>query len=543
METTETLELAEAVVCRGEYSKVWECVAQQPELREPGSALWRLTRQRLEGKASEYEAAMAAAKAPGKRLAEDAYSQISYAYRELLSFPGGGNGRASAARAGQEQAARAFLRTLIDVVKSKPHLMDYTAANEDFGALRGVLQAFYSHTFLVNNAAVKSTATRPRSSAGEGSRWKKRRLRELFLDINVDAVRAGHEAMFRRNAGVGVGAGTGAGTGTQAMRAMQSRLKTQRPLRPGRHPGAPQRSRLRGEQARVVGKLESTPFPALTDAARFFQECAIRYAIGEQVRNSLKASTIPLDYLQELVADIAAKNELERLPAQPADEAIAVASVGSLTDEIIRAAAPANRNRLSMTLARSDDRRFRLAVVPWRTFLRDYIVRFCVIHGIRVPEHQAAMLRWTEQQVLTAALRRRQPGRASNSRAPQPRTEQAATSIYGLNRLLYAVAIYRTDRATEPREAADFETLMLDDALLTRWEKQAAYFERSGMPADKAIADFMAKVPDSFVPPLSIGDLAEQYLRFIRDSDAARDTSPRIDMEAARIALMRRGLR
>lgn len=148
-----------------------------------------------------------------------------------------------------------------------------------------------------------------------------------------------------------------------------------------------------------------------------------------------------------------------------------------------------------MTLARSDDRRFRLAVVPWRTFLRDYIVRFCVIHGIRVPEHQAAMLRWTEQQVLTAALRRRQPGRTSNSGVPQSRKKEAATSIYGLNRLLYAVAIYRTDRATEPREAADFETLMLDDALLTRWEKQAAYFERSGMPADKAIAEFIRPAP------------------------------------------------
>lgn len=108
--------------------------------------------------------------------------------------------------------------------------------------------------------------------------------------------------------------------------------------------------------------------------------------------------------------------------------------------------------------------------------------------------------------------------------------------------MLYAVAIYRTDRTTEPREAADFETLMLDDALLTRGEKQAAYFDRSEVPADKAIADFIAKVPNSFVPPLSVGDLAEQYLRFIRDSDAARDTSPRIDMEAARIALVLCGL-
>lgn len=327
------------------------------------------------------------------------------------------------------------------------------------------------------------------------------------------------------------------------MRATQP-LRTSRDADgPGRRPGAPQRSRLREEQARVVGKLESTPFPALTGVAKFFQECAVRYAIGEQVRNSMRASTIPLDYLQELVADIAAKNELERLPAQPNKGTGAMASVGSLTDEVLRAAAPANRNRLSMTLAHSSDGQFRLAVVPWRTFLRDYIVRFCVIHGIRVPEHQTAMLHWTEQEVLAGAFRRRQPGRASGGGVPESRTEQAATSIYGLNRLLYAVAIYRRDRAIGPREAADFETLMLDDALLTRWEKQAAYFERSGMPADKAIADFMAKVPDSFVPPLSIGDLAAQYLRFIRDSGAARGGSPRIDMDAARVALVLRGLR
>ena len=53
MESIETFDLAEAIVCRGEYTKIWECVARQPELREPGSALWRLTKRRFEDKAAE----------------------------------------------------------------------------------------------------------------------------------------------------------------------------------------------------------------------------------------------------------------------------------------------------------------------------------------------------------------------------------------------------------------------------------------------------------------------------------------------------------
>lgn len=580
MESIETFDLAEAIVCRGEYTKIWECVARQPELREPGSALWRLTKRRFEDKAAEYAGAKTDSKEPSKKLSKDAYSQISYAHQQLIETVGG--------LSAQYSAAQTFLQSLIMIVASKPHLMDYTSTNEDFGALRNVLGSFYSREYLLKNAAVAHS----RELGGRSIRWKKRRLRELFLDINVHAVRKGHEAIFQRNANSTMGDFK---PGMNVVKKSGSRVRTPGARRDQRanHPinsfetRSPKSSvetrelfRLRREPSRHAGKQEITDYSALSDLADFYKDCALRYSIGEQVRNSLRGSSIPLEYLQELVVDIAKKNEIKRHEncyrddtdntATKTNEVVINTAVpnnlNNLGNQIIKLATPANRNQLSITLARSKDGRYRLALVPWRTFLHDYVSLFCKVHNVTKDLHRDKMFNCVEQQLQTAISKSRFYRHASNlanivgGKSPDGATDdlrtksidtgaskdsipntippptlvmEHATKIYELNHLLYAVAVYRKDSESEPNDETHFETLIVDDTLIARWKGQAKFLEKSGKPAQIAIEEYSQGGSDSILPHLSIKDLSNQYCRYV----SLKNGTPQLAIEAVRNAL------